>query len=254
MPLCVRAQGCDRMLQAGPRYRIGRDPASDIVISDPRVSWQHAVLWLEGDAWMLEDRGSRNGTFIGADQVRRLTITGDCLVRLGHPEDGPAVSCSPAPASAAPAPGPDGGETTVMPSPAGADAGDGAALAAALPAPGPAPACPLASPRAAAPTLPRPPSVIRSLPATLLRIGRAADNDVVVPDLGVSRHHAQLRKTGSDGYEIADLDSHNGTFLNGQRITLAPVSDGDLIGVGHLHVPADRATSCRNSPAPATSA
>jgi ABC-type multidrug transport system ATPase subunit len=65
-----------------------------------------------------------------------------------------------------------------------------------------------------------------------LRIGRASDNDVVVEDLSVSRYHAELRRTSRGGYEIADLDSHNGTFLNGQRITAAPVSDNDLIGVG----------------------
>ena len=70
-----------------------------------------------------------------------------------------------------------------------------------------------------------------SLPSRLLRIGRSADNDIVVADLGVSRYHAELRRTRR-GYEIADLDSHNGTFLNGQQINVAPVRDGDLIGVG----------------------
>ena len=94
LPLYVRAQGSDRMLQAGPSYRIGRDPESDIVVEDPRVSWHHAVLRLERDFWLLEDSGSTNGTFVGADRVRQVPITGNCLVRLGHPEDGPPVSCS----------------------------------------------------------------------------------------------------------------------------------------------------------------
>jgi ABC transport system ATP-binding/permease protein len=82
------------MLQAGPSYRIGRDPESDIVVVDPRVSWVHAVLRREPDGWLLEDSGSTNGIFVGPQRVQQVPITGDCLIRLGHPQDGPAVSCS----------------------------------------------------------------------------------------------------------------------------------------------------------------
>ncbi len=117
LPLYVRAQGSDRMLQAGPSYRIGRDPESDIVVEDPRVSWHHAVLRLERDFWLLEDSGSTNGTFVGLDRVRQVPITGNCLVRLGHPEDGPAVSCS---LGRSPAVG--RGDTAVADPPSGAPA------------------------------------------------------------------------------------------------------------------------------------
>ena len=61
----VRAQGSDRNLPAGPAYRIGRDPDGDIVVNDPRVSWQHAVLQFDGTGWVLQDSGSTNGTFLG---------------------------------------------------------------------------------------------------------------------------------------------------------------------------------------------
>src|ERR1022692_2590894 len=76
------------------------------------------------------------------------------------------------------------------------------------------------------------PSVIMRLPARVLRIGRADDNEVVVSDLSVSRHHAELRKAAQGGYEIVDLGSHNGTYLNGQRVTAAAVTESDVIGIG----------------------
>jgi ABC-type multidrug transport system ATPase subunit len=78
----------------------------------------------------------------------------------------------------------------------------------------------------------RPTSVMRA-PTRLLRIGRDPGNDLVVPDLSVSREHAELRNLGDGRYEIADLGSHNGTFVNGQRITrTTTVTEQDLIGIG----------------------
>src|SRR6185312_14893419 len=65
-----------------------------------------------------------------------------------------------------------------------------------------------------------------------LRIGRAPDNDIVVPDLIISRHHAELRETVDGRYEIVDLGGHNGTFVNGQRVTSAVLDDTDIIGIG----------------------
>ena len=61
------------------------------------------------------------------------------------------------------------------------------------------------------------PSGVIRLPAKVLRIGRAPDSDVVVADLRVSRHHAELRRRRGGAWEIIDLGSHNGTFLNGKR-------------------------------------
>src|ERR1022692_616323 len=95
--LVVRTRGSDRSLQAGPSYRIGRDPESDIVVDDSRVSWQHAVLRCSDSDWVLQDAGSTNGTFMGSRRVSELTITDDCVIRLGHPDDGPTVTCSLAP-------------------------------------------------------------------------------------------------------------------------------------------------------------
>src|SRR5262249_27653272 len=64
--LIVRTQGFDRSLEPGRSYSIGRNPESDIVVEEARVSWRHAVLRLDGSTWLLEDVGSTNGTFVGA--------------------------------------------------------------------------------------------------------------------------------------------------------------------------------------------
>src|SRR5262245_15645010 len=92
--LLVRTPAGERSLSAGRSYYIGRDPQSDIFVDDSRVSWRHAVLRQDGSPWPLEDIGSTNGMCEGRDRVRRVAIAGSCAVRLGHPDDGPAMSCS----------------------------------------------------------------------------------------------------------------------------------------------------------------
>jgi diguanylate cyclase (GGDEF)-like protein len=65
-----------------------------------------------------------------------------------------------------------------------------------------------------------------------LVIGRADDAQVVVQDEGVSRRHAALARTG-DQYQLTDLGSTNGTFLNDERLRApAPLQDGDSIRIG----------------------
>ncbi len=93
--LVVRTRQSDHRLQPGTSYRLGRDPGSDIVLSDTRVSWHHATLRHEQDNWILEDAGSTNGTFIGTQRTDRVTISSNCVIRLGNPEDGPVLRCEP---------------------------------------------------------------------------------------------------------------------------------------------------------------
>ena len=64
-----------------------------------------------------------------------------------------------------------------------------------------------------------------------IRIGRDGDNDIVLADdLLVSRHHASIAQS-----HLTDLGSHNGTFVNGQRVDRADLSPGDMIGIGQHH-------------------
>ncbi|HZC10909.1 MAG TPA: ATP-binding cassette domain-containing protein, partial [Mycobacterium sp.] len=74
-----------------------------------------------------------------------------------------------------------------------------------------------------------------SAPAKLagsVTIGRAGDNDIVVPDVLASRHHATLVLTPL-GTEIQDRSS-NGTFVNGTRVGSAILSEGDVVTIGNV--------------------
>ena len=73
---------------------------------------------------------------------------------------------------------------------------------------------------------------LHRLRATATRIGRDADNEIVLDDAFVSRHHAAVVDTGSS-FVIIDLRSANGVEVQGQRIhTSANLTDGDVIGIG----------------------
>jgi hypothetical protein len=62
--------------------------------------------------------------------------------------------------------------------------------------------------------------------AQMFVIGRGADCDISVEDHAISRHHARFRRT-IEGWDVLDLGSTNGTWLNGRRITSAVALPGD---------------------------
>ncbi|MBA0050518.1 FHA domain-containing protein [Streptomyces sp. AJS327] len=70
----------------------------------------------------------------------------------------------------------------------------------------------------------------------VMRIGRALENELVVSDLQVSRHHAEFHASPDGRFEIRDLGSHNGTYVNGQPLPKsgsAVITPHDTVGVGH---------------------
>ena len=82
-PLAVLGRGTDRILPAGPSYTLGRDPGSNIVIPRSRCRGSMRFSSSTRDSWVLEDIGSTNGTFLGAQKVQRITLGGEITVRLG---------------------------------------------------------------------------------------------------------------------------------------------------------------------------
>lgn len=68
------------------------------------------------------------------------------------------------------------------------------------------------------------------------QIGRSEGNDVVLKDLLVSKTHAEIVMPAQGGYEVIDLNSANGTFVNGNRIRRFNLKDDDIISIGKTSI------------------
>lgn len=62
-------------------------------------------------------------------------------------------------------------------------------------------------------------------------IGRQEDCDIHIDNLGISRHHARFVRDG-EGYAVEDMNSSNGTFVNGERVSRQLLSDGAEVVIG----------------------
>jgi hypothetical protein len=76
------------------------------------------------------------------------------------------------------------------------------------------------------------------LPASTdaVTVGRSRECDVVVGEETVSRFHAELRHGTGDEWTVRDLDSLNGTWLNGARVREARICGGDVLSLGGLRM------------------
>lgn len=70
---------------------------------------------------------------------------------------------------------------------------------------------------------------------TRMTIGKAADNDLVLGDDTVSRHHCELART-VDGIQVKDLGSTNGTKIDGTRVHEAIMAAGSVLKVGEIEI------------------
>jgi len=86
-----------------------------------------------------------------------------------------------------------------------------------------------------------------------ITIGRKMDNDVVIDNLAVSGHHAQVIMENGTHF-VEDTGSTNGTFLNDAKIAKQRLQPGDQIRVGkHILVYEDETATAKPKPAPAVS-
>ena len=83
-----------------------------------------------------------------------------------------------------------------------------------------------------------PPFTFRILPGNIKTVGRAPRADFIVDAALVSRLHCRLT-AGATELEVVDLDSTNGTFVNGERTPRATLRSGDRLGVGRVELLVD---------------
>ncbi|MBQ1123908.1 FHA domain-containing protein [Streptomyces sp. A73] len=330
--LVLELNGQTWTLDPSRAYSLGRDPQGDVVIEDARVSWRHATVRWGGRAWVIEDHGSTNGTYVQGRRVQQLELAPGMNVHLGNAADGPRLGFSGGAGDGqASAGGMHGGQTAPQyqqqgqqqPSHGQPQAAQAAAQhggpaqqpqAGAQGGPGwgqqpPQPQQPHPGWQQQAPQMQQaPPQQMQQAPqqvppqqyaqqppqqmpqqqmqqppqqhvppqqqmpqggpaqqgmggphgmdggaphgagdrspttfhqlslGRVMRIGRALENELVVSDLQVSRHHAEFRASPDGRAEIRDLGSHNGTYVNGQPIpksgTVA-ITPQDIVGIGH---------------------
>lgn len=86
------------------------------------------------------------------------------------------------------------------------------------------------------------PFTFRILPGSIKTVGRAPRADFIVEAALVSRLHCRLT-AGATELEVVDLESTNGTFVNGERATRATLKKGDRLGVGRVELIVDLVNS-----------
>jgi ABC-type multidrug transport system ATPase subunit/pSer/pThr/pTyr-binding forkhead associated (FHA) protein len=199
--LTVTLGGREFRLKAGRTWSVGRDPSCDIVANHTSVSRRHGEFSVADGIWTYRDLASANHSWVAGRPVSDVRISGGIEIGLGHHSEvvlrvrlDPSAAGSHSSRSA-------NGETPAHRS-------------------------------NSTPSRPPGPERLLSLTGRELTIGRVPSNDVVVDNLQVSRNHASIRRLSPGQFEVVDLGSTNGTFVNGRRVATAKLREGDLISIG----------------------
>ena len=195
---------------------IGREESMELSINVGSISRKHARISPVGDGYQIEDLGSSNGTFVNEERLQkpRRLVDGDVIalgpdveIKVASPvvQKGDATAFIPSPNAKRQA---TGDATAFMSSPVGADK---TMAFTELP---PAPVVP---PRLIINESGKEPKLF-TLTTDRLRIGRQADNDIVLDNRFISRRHADLEKRGSDYYIIPAANISNPLLLDGKPV------------------------------------
>ncbi|MFE7777468.1 FHA domain-containing protein [Streptomyces sp. NPDC057445] len=249
--LVLELNGRTWTLDPSRSYTLGRDPQGDLVVDDARVSWRHATISWGGRSWVIEDHGSTNGTYVQGQRIHQMEIGPGSAVHLGNATDGPRLSLSgsaagaysaqgaaPQQAQQAAAQAPQWQQSAQAPQQSWQQQAQAPQQAQIPHQQGPAERLVQQGPGQAPPVYgDRSPTTFHQFSlGRVMRIGRALENELVVSDLQVSRHHAEFHATPDGRFEIRDLGSHNGTYVNGQPLAKsgsALIGPNDIVGVGH---------------------
>lgn len=194
-------KGRQLRLEERPVFQVGSSGEAELRLDDPAVAPVHLKLYREGDAYQCLDVSGRGFRLLGPREAREET-----RARLAV---GAAIAV--------------GGHTLRLISDAAAP--QARLDPAALPGNGQGPALVAVEGNDVGARYP--------LGDKAQIVGRGATTDITIWDVRASRAHARIAKRG-DGYEVADLNSSNGTLLNGDPLDMTPrpLSPGDRIRIG----------------------
>lgn len=216
-----RLKGRQFRLEGGS-VTLGRAEENSVgLFGDPGVQARHAVIFHQGDSYTLKNLAVQAGTLVNGNRVETVLLREGDRVKISnyeltfHLRADKRVRESAAAAAVARAPAVGNSIDSQAANTNSGVAGLNAASAVAgnaylLDAGG---------------------RQFTVRPETPTRIGRALDNDIVVGDASVSRHHASIEYRDG-GFLLSDLGSQNGTWVGGQRVTEAPLGRGDAFRLG----------------------
>ena len=201
MKLLIEWQHGSLILDPEYTYILGRDEASDIHIDSPRISRAHLRFTFKGKNWLLEDLESSNGTFQGKTQIKSLKISDDVKLQIGGIDNYEIAVTVIDNFKTGQYTKTQDTKITNVNFKAGIKIAD---------------------------------DTNRVRLRKRIKVGRDANNDWIIDDPNVSRYHAEILQNAGGQFEIVDLKSTNGTFLNGQLIKREPLRTGDIIRIGPI--------------------